>query len=460
MPGRPALLVLVLTATLAAFGGIYSWALAPILIGVLLFALTTWGQPAPSSSDSRSLDFAIAAFVAAISIQLVPLPGSVRSTLSPSLLGVERSLRPDAALRGDVAGALSLDPIATAQALALVIAAATTYVSARRMFSVGGVRQVCHALSLVGMIAAIGAILQRALTPRLIYGFWAPSDPGAVPFGTVVNRNHFAAWLLMVSALTAGYLVARTSRRARQVGGGGREWRRKFVTITQSPVSWTAASWMVITLTVFAAQSRSALVGLAVAGATLLRTVTHTWKPVIAAAFGILVIAIALLTAGEATTTRIAERMVDTLEVTAIDRVAIWREAMPIVNDFSIAGVGAGAFGRAMLAYQRTRLFVPHLGMEWHFNHAHNHYLQLAAEGGLLLTVPFAVVVLLFLRLVARRLREDAGELRAVRLGAVAGLAAVATQSVWEVPLTMPAAALLAATLAALATYQRVPDAR
>jgi hypothetical protein len=33
----------------------------------------------------------------------------------------------------------------------------------------------------------------------------------------------------------------------------------------------------------------------------------------------------------------------------------------------------------------------------------------------------------------------------------------VAVQSLWEVPLTMPAAALLAATLAALATYPTRP---
>jgi hypothetical protein len=65
------------------------------------------------------------------------------------------------------------------------------------------------------------------------------------------------------------------------------------------------------------------------------------------------------------------------------------------------------------------------------------------------------VVVVAFARVVGRRLRDDTSEYRAVRLGAVAGLVGIATQSLWEVPLTMPAAALLAATLAALATYQR-----
>jgi hypothetical protein len=133
----------------------------------------------------------------------------------------------------------------------------------------------------------------------------------------------------------------------------------------------------------------------------------------------------------------------------------IWRETLPIIGDFAIAGVGAGAYGRAMLTYQQSTIVVPHFGSVWYFNHAHNHYLQLAAEGGLLLLLPFSVVVVSLVRVIRRRLREDHGELRAVRIAAVAGLGGIAVQSLWEVPLTMPAAALLAATLAALATYER-----
>jgi O-antigen ligase len=168
-------------------------------------------------------------------------------------------------------------------------------------------------------------------------------------------------------------------------------------------------------------------------------------------------IVIMLLGAGESTTTRLAGRFAETLESRDVSRLTIWRETLPIASDFPVTGVGAGAFSHAMLKYQQTRTFVPHLGTEWHFNQAHNHYLQLLAEGGLLLTLPTAIVAIAFVRLVRRRLRDDTGELRSVRLGAVAGLAGVAVQSLWEVPLTMPAAALLAATLAALATYPTRP---
>ena len=454
MTGRPALLVFILAGSLAAFGGIYAWAIPPIVVGALVLTAVTWRQPDDPSRDVRALDWSIGVLIAAIAVQIIPLPSTLRSLLSPHLSTVEHAVRPDAALGIRPSGPLSLDPAATWEALALVIAVALTYRAARRIFSRGGVRSVSHAVSVIGAIAAVEALVQRALTPTLIYGFWQPSDIGAMPFGPVVNRNHFASWLLMAIAMTTGYLIARVSRRT-AARRSWRSFRRVVVGISQSSVSWTVSSVAVMTVTVLASQSRSALIGLAVAAATGLRSVGGTWRPVVAAGGGVLVVAALLLAAGESTATRVADRFAETLERREVSRVVIWRETLPMVTDFALTGVGAGAFGHAMLTYQQTRAFAPHLGMDRHFNHAHNHYLQVAAEGGVLVGLPLVVVLVLFFRVVRQRLQDDLTELRTVRLGAVAGLAGIATQSVWEVPLTMPAAALLCATLAALATYRR-----
>lgn len=454
MPGRPALLVLYLGAALAAFGGIYPWALPPLVAGAVLLALLAWRTPAAASPDTRALDASIAALLLAIATQLIPLPATLRAALSPHAADVERALRPDAAIHVAAAAPLSIDPQATASAFALACATALTYFAARRILSLGGVRLVCRALTAIAVVAGIGAVIQRALTPRLIYGAWQPQDAGGMPFGPVVNRNHFAAWLLMISAVSAGYAIARIARRTRDLHGG-RSWRRRAVNLAQSSVAWTVAGWLVVTATVLAAQSRSAALGLAVAGITLVRSVTRSWALVAAALAAGLALMLLLMAAGDTTTTQLANRLLTTLDAREIDRLVIWRETMPMVADFGLTGVGAGAFERAMLTYQQTRVFAPHLGMNWHFNQAHNHYLQAAAEGGVLVGVPFVVVAVLWVRLVSKRLRADTGELRAVRIGAIAGLAGVAVQSIWEVPLTMPAAALLAATLAAIATYAR-----
>ena len=89
------------------------------------------------------------------------------------------------------------------------------------------------------------------------------------------------------------------------------------------------------------------------------------------------------------------------------------------------------------------------------FNNAHSQYLQLACEGGLLLAVPAIAALVFFARLALSSVRADKGETFWVRIGAAAGLFGLAVQGIWEVPLVMPANAILAGALAGLLTYRR-----
>ena len=127
-------------------------------------------------------------------------------------------------------------------------------------------------------------------------------------------------------------------------------------------------------------------------------------------------------------------------------RITIWRETVPVVRDFWAFGTGIGTYGRAMALYQQTDR---HL----HFNQAHNHYLQVAAEGGLLVGVPVAIGAVLFAGMAVRRLREEDTPFFWIRSGASAAVLAVALQSVWETGLRMPANAVLFAVVCALAVH-------
>jgi O-antigen ligase len=118
-----------------------------------------------------------------------------------------------------------------------------------------------------------------------------------------------------------------------------------------------------------------------------------------------------------------------------------------MASDFLLTGVGAGAFERGMLLYQEgSRLFF--------FNHAHDEYLQLLAEGGLALTVPAAIAVLTAIALIVRQLRIDRTAMAWVRVGAVSGMIAVAVQSIWDTGLRMPANGILFAVIAAIALHE------
>ena len=63
----------------------------------------------------------------------------------------------------------------------------------------------------LGALLAFYSILQRVEDPAAIYGLRAPSQ--AIPFGTYVNRHHFAALMEMTLGPALGLLFAGRTKR-------------------------------------------------------------------------------------------------------------------------------------------------------------------------------------------------------------------------------------------------------
>jgi O-antigen ligase len=141
---------------------------------------------------------------------------------------------------------------------------------------------------------------------------------------------------------------------------------------------------------------------------------------------------------------RIAAWFGDTKDL--VDRTAAWRDGWQVVRDFPIVGTGINTYADAMLFYQKHVL-------EFWMTRAHNDYLQLLAEGGLLVFVPATIVVVLLAVAVCRRVRESRGDSYDywIRAGAGVGLLAIGIQETVEFSLQIPANAFLFATLAAIA---------
>lgn len=127
-------------------------------------------------------------------------------------------------------------------------------------------------------------------------------------------------------------------------------------------------------------------------------------------------------------------------------RLQIWRETLPMIRDFAWTGVGAGAYPTGMLVYQES-------SRQFFFNQAHNQYLQIVAEGGLLVTVPLALAAAAFGFALVRRLRSDRSATYWIRAGATSGIAGALVQSLWDIGLATAANALLFAAVCAIAVY-------
>lgn len=424
---------MLLGVSLAAFGG-RSFAVASTLaVGCLLLARLTRPR---FESRTRVLDLTLLAALTLILLQMVPLPSVVVGALVPSRATFEATMRLDANAAWMT---LSLNWRQSGHAFVVFLSSVLMYVSARAMFSQRGVRTVCRGIGWLGLLLACEAIAQYAATPTRIYGVWQ-APVGALPFGPFFNRNYCGAWLVMAIPLSFGYIGARTT-------GSGTRTVSISRFLLDSRTLWLAVASTAMILALFLSLSRSAVAGFAVVGfvapLTLRRRVESTSR-LAAAGMVIVILAVGLWFAD---LDSLLGRFTEAADLHHANRIEIWRETAPIIRDFWLMGTGVGAFGTAMLVYQVTR-------RAYRYTHAENHYLQVVAEGGILLAAAVALAGVAFVRTARDCLRDDASGVFWIRAGAAAGLAGVAIQGVWENVLTLPANALLAAVLAALLTHE------
>jgi O-antigen ligase len=410
----------------------------PMATAALVLVLVV--RPPIGRGGFLSLDLALAAYIALVATQLIPLPPWLRFGLSPASRTVDLRLRLDAPVNpmADTPHPLSVNADGTMQAIALAVAVALTFWCARALFSRGGIRAGARTIAGLGLLLAVFGIAQHATAPHAFY--WLHTFKNTEPYGPYLNRSDFAMWLVMALPLTAGYLLARLHSRQRQGGdlfsAEAFDDTAMFLTVAMGLM---AAALMV-------ALSRSGLVG-AMASALALwrlsdRRMHRHGRVWLLGGIGAMV----LVALAFANTSAVATRIQDTINRKSAGRLAIWQATMPIIRAFWLTGSGAGTYERAMMVYQPA----PH---ETYFNHAHNEYLQLLAEGGLWLAIPGAVALIAGVSGIRKRLSMDRTAIYWVRAGAVSGMIAAVVQSTWETGLRRPANTLLFAILAAIAIH-------
>lgn len=428
-----------------AFGGTYAGtlvvpALACAGLGVAYRPRILAGGPAPA------LDQLLLIVLAVALAHLIPIPAWLLWGIVPAareLTGALQLAEPAFAVP------LSVNLPASAGAVLLYGAALLLFFTARQIFDSGGVRLTARSVALTGLILSALALAQDATGAGMMYWRWRPLQEGAPPFGPFVNRNYFATWALMAVPLCIGYLTAHAS--AHPGPPAHTNWRRKVVAWLDARGALLLASAALLILAAAASLSRSGMFGLLAAlvcGGELARR--HEGSLVTKSARSAMVVVAAGSVAAFAILTQVgpaalAGRLA-AADVAIADRVTIWRDTIPVIRDFWLTGTGVGTYGTAMAVYQQSSLGVL-------FNHAHNHYLQVAAEGGLMLTVPVLLALGAFARIAWRRLDADRSGMFWLRAGAASGLAGAAAQSLWETGLTLPANAALAAVLAAIVVH-------
>ena len=448
-----AALLLMLSWGLLAFGAVYPWAYTPlgfaaIVVGGLGLVL---GRSRPWTERPVALALALIGVVAAL--QLVPLPAALLSRISPNTLRFLESVDLTWVFGTRGAHPVSIAPAKTWLGLSLFVAFAVLLLGSARAFGRFGVLAFVRALIAIGVGVALFAIVQAALNAgRLayevkIYGFWQPIYR-ATPFGPFVNRNHFAGWMLLVLPIAVAYLCGMIERGLRHVPG---TWRHRTLWMG-SPEGGRAVlmalAVSVMGLSLLASQSRSGLSSL-----TLALVLAGGWLAITRGGLrrlalpllGLAIAGIILLAWAGA---GVALGRFSTAGSELGTRLAAWHDAVRIISQFPLMGTGLNTYGSATLLYQTT-------SRSTHFQEAHNEYLQIAAEGGLLLIIAVAFCVWRLMRMARSRFTsgDEPTLARWTRIGAATALIAIAFQSLMEFSLQMPGNAALFAVVAAIAIH-------
>jgi hypothetical protein len=445
-----------------AFGAVYPWAYMPLALGAALVGAAALAVERRNGPSMVGVGASLAVVAVAATLQLVPLPPMIFNRVTPN---ADAFTMPDHLTSPGAASGrahpISIAPDRTLRGLALFVAFALFLAGSVRLASALGAAAVVRPLIVFGVVMALIGIAQAALLAesggfvRKVYGFWTPNAINGSPFGPFINRNHFAGWTIMVLPLAfAGACAAAADARGIPVGVRSALWW--LSTRSGAGVLLMGLGVAVMSLAVLMTQSRSGMAAFVAMtlmfAAVLIRQQTTSRAKFVVAALvaGLLVGATAW-----AGVDKIAKRLSAVRDTESSDaRLHAWSDTLGIVRAFPITGTGLNTYGPAMMVYQTGNRRLS-------FQEAHNEYLQLAAEGGLLLGVPVVIALIMFVREIRRRFREAprTGSTYWYRIGAVIALTAIAVQSLVEFSLQMPGNAVLFAVIAGIALH-RSPNLR
>jgi len=517
-------LQLLLVVVPLLLGGRHAWTVPLTLPVVLvLLALTVRERERRTMITPAAGVGAIVAFAALALATTLPLPPRVLAFLAPSTARLYAAMLPGWPDGGawTTWRALAIDPYAVWVELgrlaigfavfAIVVAypwraaaadeAPTERVLARLLVTLIAMASGCAALALVKQVAgSTGSFLIADGDLR------APDGRASGPF---VNPNHFAAWLEMLIPVAATYAFALAHRLNRRLargastgrGMGVRPWRAWVSALIVNQrrlwlplLSMTAVLLMILGHLATGSRGGTAalLVGLAVAGAGALATIRRSARRTPLPRIVPLTLAAALALASSVAIARWATldadantpAVADISEVSLASRIAVGIQGLDLVRDHWLLGTGLGSWLDAFRPYQAP----PVEGGIW--DHAHDDYLELAAEtglAGLAVALAFALAVLRVVRprrpiasdaLVPRHgagARDDSTVHRPIgfevpewqaalrdrtllRWGLAGGIAAILVHSLVEFALRMPANLLTLMTIVALLVLSARPE--
>lgn len=363
-------------------------------------------------------------------LQLIPLPLWILKIVSP--LRAESLGALGVILPGVAGGPLSVFPSGTFSHLLRVCAYTVTFLLVRDF--AWRFRTVPWGIALpivaIGTMEALIGLLQLAA--------------GAEVRGTYANRNHYACLLELALPFAVLYPLALVAR-SRSLRGSAPTAGLKL--------GAGLAMFLCILLGEFYSFSRMGLVAslcslLVVASLLITAWPARWWKRIVAACLvaAILVLAFVLLSPGQAFQ-RFTSLGVGT-EGNG-DRPQLWRETLRMIPAYPLFGCGLGGYESAFLRFKVSNPMYTD-------DYAHNDYLQILAEAGVIGFLISAVLIGTALICAVRRsFQHDIASARWLALACTGAITAILIHSAADFNLYVPANALVLSWIVGIAASLR-----
>jgi O-antigen ligase len=267
--------------------------------------------------------------------------------------------------------------------------------------------------------------------------------------GTYVNPNHYSCFLEMTLPVALSLAAIAVRRKHRREGGSLKRVLLASALIGCATCIFLGALYSMsrMSLAAITASLLVLAIGFSVGKAD------GRFRYMAGACAALVFLGVVFLSAPGALLERLAKRGGQD-PLTADARVAIWKETLPMTTDYRFFGSGLGTY---VSVFQKYRASAP----EYLVDFAHNDYLQLLAELGLIgFAIASAAALLILLRIV-RAIRGGATSAqRLLAAGCAAALAALLLDSSVDFDFYIPANAMLAAWIAGIGTAVGIDGVR
>jgi putative inorganic carbon (HCO3(-)) transporter len=345
---------------------------------------------------------------------------------------------------------ISLEPGKTIDRAMLTLACFAMAVLMQRLICTRQrLEQFCYVLVLSGVFQAFFGTMM--VLTGIEYLFFVPKKfyIGNAT-GTFVNRNHLAGYLEMTLAVGIGLLLG--TRKAS--GSIRRHWRGVLAYVLQTLLSPVAVlRCLLVVMVIGLLMTHSRMGNAAFFNALLITSIIalisskQFRRPgFVAVIVSILIVDILLLG-----TWFDLDQVIDRIEKTGFDRESrdeVGQAVLRMIPDFWLTGTGAGAFAYIFPKY------TPFTG--GFYDHAHNDYLQMAVEFGVIGCIPLAALVITGLQSGWSLMRQDSSKLLSgIGFASVMGTVSLLIHSTVDFNLQIPANILLFVALLALPQVAR-----